>query len=404
MFFADDDGRFLRVNPAFCRMLGYSAEQLSGLGYDDVTHADDLKRSHEHFGAMIAGDEPVLRLRKRYLARSGAVVWGDVTAVMVRGQDGRLLHIIGQVVDVSAEVANFEALQRAAHEFQMLAENASDIVFRSSVDGVFEWVSPSMANVLGWEPSTLIGTAFLSIIVAEDREIVLRRREDLLAGRIGGPLIVRFMTSSGDVREMSGTTHPVLDASGDIVGHIIGLRDVTEEQRIRRELAYRASHDSLTGVANRDDLMTRLRRRLEVVPDRAAGVGVLFVDVDKLKAVIDGHGHAAGDSVLATVATRLVASVRAQDVVARLGGDEFVVVLSDVVDQERLTTIAEKCRTAVSLPIVVDGHVVDISVSVGGVLASAYEDADEVLKRADAAVYRAKHGGRDQVRLDVTDG
>jgi len=105
--------------------------------------------------------------------------------------------------------------------------------------------------------------------------------------------------------------------------------------------------------------------------------------------------------VLATVATRLVASVRAQDVVARLGGDEFVVVLSDVVDQERLTTIAEKCRTAVSLPIVVDGHVVDISVSVGGVLAAPYEDADDVLKRADAAVYRAKHAGRDQVSLDV---
>jgi len=401
MFFADDEGRFLRVNPALCRMLGYSPEELTSLGYDDITHPDDLTRSHEQVGAMVAGDQQVLRLRKRYLARDGALVWGDVTSVIVRGRDGRPLHIIGQIVDVSAEVANFQALQRAANEFQMLAENASDVVYRSSVDGFFEWVSPSMGAVLGWEPSTLVGTPTTAIIVAEDREIVQQRRADMQAGRHGDPFVVRFMTSAGGVREMSGTTHPVLAPDGRFVGHVVGLRDVTEEQRIRRELAYRASHDSLTGVANRDDLMTRLRRRLEVVPDRTSGVGVLFVDVDNLKAVNDAHGHAGGDAVLATVASRLVASVRAHDVVARLGGDEFVVVLNDVVDPERLNAIAEKCRVAVSVPIDVEDDAVQISVSVGGVLAAAYEDADEVLKRADAAVYRAKHAGRDQVRLDV---
>ena len=401
MFFADDEGRFLRVNPALCRMLGYPPERLTELGYDDITHPDDLQRSHEQVGALVAGDQQVLRLRLRYLAHDGALVWGDVTSVIVRGRDGRPLHVIGQVVDVSAEVANFQALQRAANEFQMLAENASDVVYRSSVDGFFEWVSPSMATVLGWEPSMLVGTPTTSLIVAEDREIVAQRRAELLAGGHGAPFVVRFMTSTGEVREMSGTTHPVLDPDGRFVGHVVGLRDVTEEQRIRRELAYRASHDSLTGVANRDDLMTRLRRRLEVVPDRVAGVGVLFVDGDNLKSVNDAHGHAGGDAVLAAVARRLVASVRAHDVVARLGGDEFVVVLSDVVDHDRLTTIAEKCRRAVSVPIELDGHDVEISVSVGGVLAAAYEDADEVLRRADAAVYRAKHAGRDQVSLDL---
>ena len=401
MFFGDDEGRFLRVNPAFCRMLGYSPEELGSLGYDDITHPDDLQRSHEQVGAMVAGDQPVLRLRLRYLARDGALVWGDVTSVVVRGRDGRPLHIIGQIVDVSAEVANFQALQRAAYEFQMLAENASDVVYRSSVDGFFEWVSPSMGTVLGWEPSTLVGTPTTAIVVAEDREIVQQRRADLRAGRHGAPFVARFMTSAGGVREMSGTTHPVLDPDGSFVGHVVGLRDVTEEQRIRRELAHRASHDSLTGVANRDDLMTRLRRRLEVAPDRASGVGVLFVDVDNLKAVNDVHGHAGGDAVLSTVARRLVASVRSHDVVARLGGDEFVVVLGDIVDPERLNAIAEKCRVAVSVPIEVEGDAVEISVSVGGVLAAAYEDADEVLKRADAAVYRAKHAGRDQVSLDV---
>jgi diguanylate cyclase (GGDEF)-like protein len=190
------------------------------------------------------------------------------------------------------------------------------------------------------------------------------------------------------------------DDGTTVVGNIVGLRDVTEEQRIRRELAYRASHDSLTGVSNRDDLMSQLRRRLEMPPERKASLGVLFCDVDNLKLVNDTHGHGAGDAVLTSVAARLVASVRGHDVVARLGGDEFIVVVNDVVDVEQLRQVAEKCRAAVATPIELDGHEIGVSVSVGGVLASAYEDAADVLRRADRAVYRAKQAGRDQVCVE----
>jgi diguanylate cyclase (GGDEF)-like protein len=249
-------------------------------------------------------------------------------------------------------------------------------------------------GVLGWEPSTLIGMPSTALIVAEDRDLVRENRGAILAGERPGPLVVRFMTATDSFREMSGTTHQVISPGGTLVGYVVGLSDVTEEQRIRRELAYRASHDSLTGVSNRDDLMSRLHRRLAVPPKPNGSVGVLFCDVDNLKGVNDAHGHPAGAAVLTTVAERLLAAVRTHDVVARLGGDEFVE------DVEWLRQVVEKCRGAVSAPIDFDGHRIEISVSVGGVLAAATEDADDVLKRADRAVYRAKHAGRDRVSVE----
>ncbi len=404
MYFGTLEGRITHVNPALCRMLGYTAAELTSMGFLDLTHPDDVEASRAGIGELAAGEREVARVRKRYRARDGATVWADLTAAVAPLPDGTMGRIICQVVDVTAEVANFEALQRAAREFQMLAENATDVVFRTGVEGLFEWVSPSMTAVLGWEPSTLIGTPSTSLIVAEDRGLVRENRVAMRAGEPRGPLVVRFMTAAGTVRDMSGTTHQVLAPdSRELVGYIVGLRDVTEEQRIRRELAHRASHDSLTGVSNRDDLMSRLRRRLEVPAQRNLWVGVLFCDVDNLKAVNDAYGHPAGDVVLTTVAERLLAAVRSHDVVARLGGDEFVVVVNDVEDLDRLRQVAEKCRRAVSAPIEAEGRRIEISVSVGGVLATPAEDADEVLKRADRAVYRAKEAGRDRVSVEGRD-
>ena len=397
MFFGTVEGRFVRVNPAMCRMLGYSADDLTSMTFWDVTHPDDRAAAEVGLAAVFTGEVSVARVRKRYVARSGAIVWADMTAVLVPARDDRPAQVIGQSVDVSAEVANSQALQRAADEFQMLAENATDVVYRVSIAGDFEWVSPSMFTVLGWEPSTLIGTPSIALLEPDDRDLVLQRRAEFAAGLNGPALLLRFRTSSGAVREMSAATHPIFDEGAAHVGTVIGLRDVTEEQRIRRELAYRASHDSLTGVANRDDLMSRLRRRLELPAEPERAAGVLFCDVDNLKSVNDAYGHPTGDTVLSTVAERLVGIVRSHDVVARLGGDEFVVVVTDVESLEQLSQIAEKCRHAVAAPMQIGGRTLEVTISMGGVLAEANEEPDDVLKRADGAVYRAKQAGRNRV-------
>ena len=171
---------------------------------------------------------------------------------------------------------------------------------------------------------------------------------------------------------------------------------------MRRELAYRATHDALTGVANRDDLLERLRVRLALDTRHSRPAGLLFLDVDNLKAVNDDHGHHVGDAVLVAVAQRLTAAVRREDLVARLSGDEFVVMVENVEDSASLARVAENCRTAVHAGIEVDGVLVPVSLSIGGALAAADERAEDLLVRADRAVYRAKRAGRDQVSIAPT--
>ena len=400
MFVCSRDKIFVRVNPALCRMLGRTEEELYTLTFEDVTHPSDLELSREAMQGVSRGWSEKAHLRKRYVRADGGIVWGDTSVVIVRDSDGIPRHVLGQIVDVSVEVANFEAMQRAAADLRLLAENASDVVLRINEHGVITWVSPSVRTVLGWEPDVLVGTPSLSLIEHADHERVNANRAAMRDGSEGAAMVVRYRTTWGETREMSGRVRPLRDENGAYRGGIVGLRDVTAEQQMRRELAYRATHDALTGVANRDDLLDRLRSRLALESRPRLPVGVLFLDVDNLKAVNDAHGHSVGDAVLVEIAARLVATVRREDVVARLSGDEFVVMVYSVENADRLESIAEKCRAAVAGAVTHKDVSVATSVSIGGVLAELDDDADEVLDRADRAVYLAKTSGRNQVRVE----
>ncbi|HEX5097701.1 MAG TPA: GGDEF domain-containing protein [Acidimicrobiia bacterium] len=173
-----------------------------------------------------------------------------------------------------------------------------------------------------------------------------------------------------------------------------------ERGRLQRELsieqarlAHHAFHDVLTGLPNRRLFFDRLAHALDVRTREQRGLAVLFVDVDRFKAVNDRCGHEGGDRVLVVVAERLLAAVRRCDTVARLGGDEFVVLcegLDDGVDEASL--MAERIIRSVDQPVESEG-LAGVSVSVGVAIPGPSDDADRLLRRADAAMYRAKVAG-----------
>ncbi|MFN8145815.1 MAG: PAS domain S-box protein [Candidatus Nanopelagicales bacterium] len=387
------EGRFLRVNPAYCRMVGYSAEELSTLGFQDLTHPDDVSRGESDGTRVVRAQADGFSQRKRYITKDGRTIWVDVSVSAVRAADGTFRHLIVQAVDVSAEVANFDALQRAARDYQTLAENASDVVIRIDTSGIISWISPSVRSVLGWDPELLQGTPSISLVDHDDRAEVLRARSTVLGPGEVAHLVSRFRTMWGSTVEMAGQARPIRDERGAIVGQVIGLRDVSEEMAIRRELDYRASHDGLTGVSNRDDLIARLEARLGRDATEDDKVGLIFCDVDELKVLNDTWGHARGDEVLVAVARALESAVRRYDVVARLSGDEFVILLDRVSDRETLDLIAAKCREAVATILRPDGRT-RVSISVGGILASPDDDPKGLIDRADAEMMVDKQRGR----------
>jgi diguanylate cyclase (GGDEF)-like protein len=187
------------------------------------------------------------------------------------------------------------------------------------------------------------------------------------------------------------------------------VRDVSEAQRLHRELLHQASHDPLTGLANRARFRRVATEAVERLRRNGGVMSVLFVDLDRLKEINDVAGHDVGDRVIVHAGQRLAAAVRPTDVVARLGGDEFVALCESVTDSHSALEIAERLRRAICERHELDGRPVTLGASVGVAVldsASARSDdrsdselADSLLQQADSAMYRAKERGRNRCEL-----
>ena len=183
--------------------------------------------------------------------------------------------------------------------------------------------------------------------------------------------------------------------------HYIGiLRDVTSRKRIERELEHNANHDALTGLPNRKLFRDRLNQALRRAERYSDGVALLYIDLDGFKPINDSLGHQMGDLVLQVVSNRLLDVVRASDTVARLGGDEFVVLLPSCEATAHAERVAEKIITSINN--VIDGHGKEIFITSSIGIAHCREDipnADELIKRADMAMYHAKGAGKSRYTL-----
>ena len=160
----------------------------------------------------------------------------------------------------------------------------------------------------------------------------------------------------------------------------------------------RATHDRLTGVANRETLLGTLAAEVDRASRHYKPLSVAFIDIDRFKPINDTYGHRAGDVVLQGVARRLESVLRDDDTVSRVGGDEFVILLEDLADATGATRIAERARVAVSQPIALENGDLQVSTSIGVAISRGpLDDVESLLRRADDAMYLAKQRGRDQI-------
>jgi len=163
------------------------------------------------------------------------------------------------------------------------------------------------------------------------------------------------------------------------------------------ELAHRATRDPLTGLPNRALFSDHLASTLARGRSTGRRPGVIFFDLDRFKLVNDSLGHAAGDDLLRQVGERVAGVLRSGDVLARLGGDEFVVLTADPLDLDGAISVAERIRSALQTPFVLEGRTVQVSSSLGVALDDGTIDGERLVERADMALYRAKENGRNQV-------
>ncbi|WP_080806443.1 putative bifunctional diguanylate cyclase/phosphodiesterase [Halomicronema hongdechloris] len=204
-----------------------------------------------------------------------------------------------------------------------------------------------------------------------------------------------LLSTSGHKIPVGDSASPIRSARGNITGAVMVFQDVTERRQATELLRHQALHDALTNLPNRAWLLTRLDEEIKRARrDPSYQFGLLFLDLDRFKAVNDSLGHAAGDQLLMGVAQQLLSCVRDVDFVARMGGDEFAIVLADLQDLRQACRVAERILEVFAQPLMVAGHELFANASIGIVLSSQSHLGDEeILQAADIAMYRAKHWG-----------
>jgi len=219
------EGRFTLVNPALCRMLGRDAETLMKTTWQDVTHPDDLAVDEGLFDDLKAGRIPSFRVRKRYLRPDGSVFWGDLWMSTVRNDDGSLQSLIGQVVDVNEQVQATEKLAESEKQYRLLAENASDVVMRLDPGRRFEWMSGSVADVLGWAAPDLVDQVVDEFIHPDD----LPQFRQLINGVGPGSGVrveCRFRRSDDTYRWVDYRARAKVGEDGTPQSLVVGLVDI----------------------------------------------------------------------------------------------------------------------------------------------------------------------------------
>ena len=271
--------------------------------------------------------------------------------------------------------------------FRDLVDDLPDLVCRFTPDGTLLYVNRAYADYFGRSREELRGVNFLSLVPSDtlpDAVAALHRIAELSPARP-----TRLSEHRGGDREDGSRWQEWVDkAIFDDVGKLVDLlavgRDITDRREAQAAAHYFARHDSLTGLVNRRCIMEALEDTVRVSAETDRPFGLLYVDLNDFKHINDEFGHQAGDAVLRDVASALRHCVRGSDSAGRIGGDEFVVICAGVTQLEALHEVSRRmrvCLASMERP---------LSASFGGVISRPGESAEELLHRADAAMYQAK--------------
>lgn len=436
------DGGWIRVNEALCQIVGYSEDELTKLSFRDITHPDDLNTDLSLLQQLIDDEIDRYQLEKRYITKAGNIVWIHLIVTKQMNHQGELEYFVSIIKDIQArkeaenslaelrkdlehrveirtqdlrlantmlsssmeqQLRSEQALRKREAELQMVIENANDAYVCIDQAGVISDWNRQAEHTFGWSTQEAIGRRLDEMIIPP------AMREAHRAGmkrylNTGEHHVLNQRIELNAVRR-NGETLPVevricaLTIEGKTIFSAF-LHDITERKKAEAIREQEALHDALTGLPNRRALFNVLPQAVARTRRNQTALALLFLDLDGFKQINDTQGHEAGDAVLREVASRLYASIRQTDTAVRWGGDEFTVVLENVVNgMMDAKTMAQKVLDVIQQPIILDAMPVQISASIGIALHQPNDTntAEQLVNRADAAMYEAKRAGKARI-------
>jgi diguanylate cyclase (GGDEF)-like protein/PAS domain S-box-containing protein len=389
------DGTILRANVAELDLVGCGRDQY--VGRDVRQFHVDPQVVEDVLGRLRAG-QTVRNVEARLQHRDGSIRHVLLSA-NPRLVGGQLVH----ARCVTRDITELKRAESAVAYFKAMVESADDAILGKTLDGTITTWNAAATRLYGYAAEEAIGQPITLVVPPDHRDELSGIFESLRRGEHIAHYETTRMRKDGTRVDVSISMSPILDANGHPVGATSITRDITYRRQAERQLLRGALRDAVTDLPNRASFVERLSQALaRTRRDSDYRFAVLFVDCDHFKLVNDRLGHAAGDRLLVEIARRLQSSVRPADVVARLGGDEFTLLLEEVAGLPPVEHVARRVLANLAEPFLLEGREVRASASIGVVLSEPhYEQAQDMLRDADLAMYRAKERGR--ARFQVFD-
>lgn len=388
------------VNDTFVQMMqAVGPQEFLGRRILDFMHpayVDDVRQRAEHLMRGGTHSDP---FKERKLVRPD----GSILVAEMRGtvftSEGRVL-IQSVVRDVSRYRQIEDELRKSEERFRDVAEAAGEFVWEIDAEGRYTYLSDRVTDVLGYAKQELLGKKSTDLIPADEVATVAGWFAARASEGSFRNLEHRSTTRRGEVIWLQVSGVALRDAEGELIGYRGTGLDITQQKLAEQQVRRLATHDALTGLPNRALLQDRLQHSLAKAERAATQVGVLFIDLDKFKRINDLLGHASGDELLRQAGRRLTEVLRGQDTLCRIGGDEFVAIIEPVETRSEL----ERTGARIIAVLTEEFHLISGRFSVGASVGiSVFPDdartPEELIRRADAAMYQAKKRGGGQIAM-----
>ena len=392
----DMQGNIVESNDAFCRMLGYTQEEMANLNVADWDAQWSREELMERFKKLIRLDGALFETRHR--RKDGNLIDVEVSTTGTEIDGDNYLYASSR--DITERKRADEAMRLAAVTFE-----TQEAILITDPEAKILRVNQAFQEITGYRAKEVIG---------QNPRMFQSGRHDAAFYQAMWSALLNTGKWSGEVwdRRKDGSIYPKLmtitavhDDNQRVTHYVAVSRDISNRKQSEQEIHQLAFYDSLTMLPNRRLLQDRLQQALAVSARNGRHGALLFLDLDHFKIINDTQGHAMGDQLLIEVARRLQNCVREGDSVARLGGDEFVVVLEELsseTDEAATQTelVAEKIRSELGQPYLLKDYECLSTASIGISLFSGHqESAEDLLKHADVAMYQAKTAGRNAIRF-----
>ncbi|NOR68969.1 MAG: EAL domain-containing protein [Methylomarinum sp.] len=382
-------------NEAASRVFGYSELEMMNRPITILIPEENLAKHNKGFERANKSDVHTISKETRQLKglkKDGSIFPLELTLSAWTLNDQRYYSCI--LRDITERLIKQEELNKLS----TAVKQSPNLVIMTDLHGVVDYVNPQIKNITGYDYEDIVGKNINILRSGATAPSVYENLWKMIKlGRTWSG-ILHNRKKNGELYWAKESVSPIFSQVG-LISHFIAIQeDITESKALAEEIAYRASHDSLTGLINRHEFEVHLNLLLRDSDNKDVHA-LCFIDLDRFKIVNDTAGHLAGDELLRQLGQQMKEAARKQDILARLGGDEFALILSHC-EQSQAIKVAEKLQQIINdYQLIWDNHTFKVGASIGLVNVRKGDDATEVLKFADTACYAAKNTGRNKVYI-----